>query len=793
MAKKTSSWSKYCRDNGYKNLGKGRAKISVGTGYDTRTIELRADGSIIDDRGVDIKVDPSLKKKFAEEYPDIIAEEFPVMPVPSGVKRPKFKPDSTVYEYRDKDGNLNLFVERFIKADGVKQCLPWVYYEADGWRCQDLPDGVPSPLYGNHHGRSRVMIHEGEKAVDAAIAACAANSTHPWAEFLRLFGHCTWKGGAIAGMPSRADWSELDDCKEVYFMPDNDYEGYAAAQIIRKRLRCESIYCIHWRNFPDQVPKKWDIADECPDIPVEVLQNHFSLFEPAVYTYYDDNGDAKTKLRPNFAKKFAYIHKTREMVELRNPNMYYDSKGFNSSFGELAPGIKNLFQLMCECPDLVRVSRPGYKPYMTVRDNRFIQPPRLGITTGGEESIVNMYRPTLLNEKDPSLAPRGTVDSIRPFLAYMNKTFPVPRERKTIIRWLCHNLTSTKPEDRALWAVLLVSTTEGTGKSTLGNLVRRLVGSHNVAKVNGALLNDKYTGWLENVQLVLVEELKESGAFKLTESLKDKITEPTIPIRRMNTDPYSSDNFMSLLASSNHLSALSLAKKDRRWFLPKVTEDLIPWNKFQAKKYLAMPRDEYDGAFFSALWEWFNSGGDSYLLYFLRRYGLKLHERQWGKLNNRAPLTEQKAKVIERSVMDWESLINEEISHEPMVCLQDLREWLREQNVRPPRAEVISEYLETIGLPRLFVVPDATSEQVRQGRVYLFKKPSGGWVVGHVHGQPGYSRSQWSHLKKDMKWLSDRYKGLAAEEARSGGAGSVGSSEQKGASAEYDGTVTDAF
>jgi len=770
MAKAMSSWAKYCRDNGYKNLGAGRAKVSTGTGYDTKTIELRMDGTIVDDRGDDVKIGPELQKRLQEEYSTIMAEEFPVMPAPSGVKRPKFRDNATIFEYRDKNGNLNMMVERFIKPDGVKQCLPWTYYESDGWRCQDLPDGMLSPLYGNHHGRSRVMIHEGEKAVDAAIAACGATSTHPWADFLRLFGHCTWKGGAIAGMPGKADWSELDECKEVYLMPDNDHEGYTAAQIIRKKLRCESIYCIHWRNFPDQVPKKWDIADECPNIPVEVLQNHFELYEPATFTFYDDDGNPKQKLRPNFAKKFAFIHATKELVELRNPRRYYDQKGFNSSFGDLAPGIKNLYQMMCESPDLVRVSRPGYKPYVTIRDNRFLQPNRLGTTTGGEESIVNMYRPTLLNERDTSLAPKGTVETLRPFLAYMNKTFPIPRERKTIIRWLCHNLTATTPEERALWAVLLVSTTEGTGKSTLGNLVRRLVGAHNVAKVNGALLNDKYTGWLENVQLVLVEELKESGAFKLTESLKDKITEPTIPIRRMNTDPYSSDNHMSLLASSNHLSALSLGRKDRRWFLPKVTEELIPWNKHQAKLYLAMPKDEYDGAFFSALWTWFNNGGDSYLLYLMRRYGLKLHQREWGKLNNRAPLTEQKAKVIERSVMDWESLINEEISHEPMVCLQDLREWLREQNIRPPRAEVIAEYLETIGLPRLFTDSSATSDQVRQGRVYLFKKPSGGWVVGHIHGNVTMDRGRWNYAKQNMNWLSDRYKGLAAQEVRQGSA-----------------------
>lgn len=769
------TWSEFCRHHGFKNLGGGRASISAG--YFPTIISLEPDGTLTGDGAPDIS--KAQKGAFADTYDLIIVERFPTMPVPQSAGRPPVKETAEyIFDYRDKNGLLNMVVERFIRPDGEKQCLPWFWYEDDGWKCQDAPRDFKTPLYGNHHGRSRVMIHEGEKAVDAAIRACSHNSTHPWADFLRLFGHCTWKGGAVSGAPRRANWRELDDVKEVYIMPDNDGEGYEAARMVANQLRSDSVYCIHWRSFNEKVPRKWDIADPCPDIPVEVVSKSFSLFETAVYSTYDDDGKIVKKLRDEFAKKFAYFASSSEIVELENPKYYLNEQRFNQSYGHLSEGVKNLARMMYESSHMVRVDRPGYRPEVRIQNEKYVPPERLGRSPSGTEAIVNMYRPPMIAERNPALAEGGTVTALRPFLTYMWKVFPIARERKILLRWICHNMTAPFPEDRALWAVLMVSQTEGTGKSTLGNIIGRLIGSHNVAKVNGAILNDKYTGWLENVQLVQVEELKESSAFRLTEGLKDKITEPTIPIRRMNTDPYSSDNFISLLGSSNHYSALSLARKDRRWFLPKVSEEVYPWNVKQARRYLALPNSEFGGEFFTALWKWINEGGDQYLLWYLRRYGLQLHAQNWGMKNNRAPITQQKEKVIERSASDWQILIDTELSGESYLCLQDVCQWLKESNLRVPRPEVIADHLESIGLIRMFREEGANSEAVQSGRVYLMKKASGGYVVGHVHGKNDAPRDRWSEIKPKVNWLSDRYKGLVASE---------------GAGPRAEGATTDAF
>lgn len=758
------SWANYCRQNGFKNIGKGQATRSEG--YSVFTLELNPDGTVSGDRAP--QPDDVMKVQLADAYEDIKKEVMPLMPVPVGAGLPPVGDRVgliSLHEYRDGDGQLLLCVERFMRPDGDKQCLPWFYFEGEGWVCRDAPEGYLSPLFGNHHNRSRVMIHEGEKAVEAAIKACSPDSDHPWADFLRMFGHCTWKGGAIMGAVGKSDWHELDRCEEVWIMPDNDKEGYEVAKKLRRRLRCDSVYCIHWRTFGDLVPKKWDIADPCPKIETSVLTEAFELYEQATETWFDDDGKPHERLRSEFAKKFSFIVKTGELVENRRPLNYYDGPLFNKAFARFSK-VKNLAELMYSSDDVHKYHRPGYNPGLSIGDwDEYIPPARFGRARSDGQSYINMYRPPLTTEMVPPRTARGAIDtvkSLRPFLAYAQKAFPIPRERKTLLRWLAHNMTVSSPEERVHWAVLLISQMEGTGKSTLGNLVRRLVGDHNVAKVEGSTLTDKFTSWLENIQLAIVEEIKEESAFRLSEGLKAKITEPTVSIRRMNTDVYDTDNFMSLLASSNHVSAISIGDKDRRWFMPKVTEQLLPWNVNTAKRYLAMPARDSDNSFFRALWKWFNGGGDRHMLYYMRRYGKKLQESGWAMLHDRPPETSVKQTVKSRSMGEWQNIINNELMDEEAVCLQDVCEWLKEQRVKCPRPDAVADYLESLGLRRMYKEEDSQDHHVRNGRVYLLKKQSSGYITGHVHGRdPEELRSEWPRRKRDFHWLSDRFQGLA--------------------------------
>lgn len=788
------AWANYCRHNGYKNIGKGRAVRTEG--YTVYTLELQKDGAVVGDGA--IQPDDVVRTQLRDAYDEILTEVMPVTPVPVGAGLPPIKqrPElRAVHQYKDADGNLLMCVERFTRPDGDKQCLPWFYFEGEGWVCRDAPDGYLSPLFGNHHNRDRVMIHEGEKAVEAAIAACAPNSKHPWAEFLRQFGHCTWRGGAIFGAIGKADWDEIKEATEIYLMPDNDRDGYEAAFRLRRRLRNDNIYCVHWRTFGDIVPKKWDIADAPPrGIDAAMLADSFELYESATFKKIDDAGKEMVLLRPEFAKKFSFIVKTGELVENKRPVIYYDGPLFNKAFGRFSD-VKDLATLMFNSNDVHKYTRPGYNPGFEIVAGEYRPPARHGRAKSDGSSYVNMYRPPVIREKASELVdPFGgrwfnTVKTLRPFIAYMNKVFPVPHERKTLVRWLCHNITAGSPEERVHWAVLMISQTEGTGKSTLGNLAKRLVGDHNVSKVEGSTLTDKFNSWMENIQLAIVEEIKEESAFRLTEGLKAKISEPTVGIRRMNTDNYDTDNFMSLLASSNHLSALSLSEKDRRWFAPKVTEDIIPRNVFQAKRYLAMPKNERDNSFFLALWDWFNAGGDAHLLWYLRRYGKTLHDRRWGQVNDRPPETEVKQQIKDRSRGEWQNLIENYLAEEQAVCLQDVCDWLKENGAKAPRVDTVADYLERMGLKRMYKDESANDPKVRAGRVYLLRKKAGGYVTGHVHGREvGEDRTEWNNRKVNFNWLSDKFQGLAISDRE---ASSKEAPKGKGKGAEA--PVTDAF
>jgi hypothetical protein len=775
------AWAKYCRDNGFKNLGGGKAQRAEG--YQVFVLELQPDGSVAGDRAP--QPDSVVRDQLRMAFDEIRSERIPLLPVPPGAGLPPIGQREgavALHEYRNAVGELMCCVERFIRPDGDKQCLPWFYYEGEGWVPRDAPDGFPTPLFGNHHNRSRVIIHEGEKAVEAAIKACDPSSGHPWSSFLRRFGHCTWKGGAIAGMVGRANWSEMRGVKEIFLMPDNDQLGYEAMLKVRRQLPCDSVYIVHWNGFEGIVPKKWDIADPCPAITEEDLESAFTLYEEATERRMNlQTGEVEVVVRDEFIKKFIYCVTTAELVERNRPRVRYTNITFNNRFGELAPGIRSLDKEFFRSPHLQKSDRFGYFPKVVIDElGQYRPPPRSVFSSETRESTINLYRPPAIKEREPAaIGPRWreTVWSLRPFLAYMSKMFPVPQERKIVMRWICHNLTVQKPMDRVPWAILLISEMEGTGKSTLGNLLRRILGSDNVSKVEGGTVSDKFTGWLEGIQLAIVEEIKEESAFKLTESLKAKISEPTVSIRRMQTDVYEADNFMSLLASSNHPGALSLSEKDRRWFVPRVTEDISPRNKWQARRYLRESPEGSNDEFFAALWDWFNAGGDRHLLWWFRRYGLALQERGWRRKYGRAPESDRKKDVQERSLLSWQRMIDLELAGEECVVREDVTAWIQEQGGRPPPPDALSSFLATLGFGRMYCEPGSANRRHKTGRTYLIPKPSGGYIEGFVYGKKELlvePASHWRGRGKVHPWLSDKFKGLSANRGIGGGSSSSG-------------------
>lgn len=126
----------------------------------------------------------------------------------------------------------------------------------------------------------------------------------------------------------------------------------------------------------------------------------------------------------------------------------------------------------------------------------------------------------------------------------------------------------------------VLSGTYGTGKSLISNaILKPLLGNKYVALKRNRELEDKFIGWLENSIVVAVDEAQVAGKEHketIHQELKNWITEPTVDIRRMNTDTYEVPSYVNFIFASNKRDPVQLDAKDRRFNFGDFQEDPLP-------------------------------------------------------------------------------------------------------------------------------------------------------------------------------------------------------------------------
>ncbi|MCA3609597.1 MAG: hypothetical protein IOC65_08635 [Methylobacterium sp.] len=132
------------------------------------------------------------------------------------------------------------------------------------------------------------------------------------------------------------------------------------------------------------------------------------------------------------------------------------------------------------------------------------------------------------------------------------------------------------------WAILLASNQQGVGKSTLGmDVLGPLVGETNVSVPSEAnVVDSSFNGWQANKRLAIVNEIYSGQSWKAYNKLKSSITDPKVTLNEKYIPAHSIANWIHIFACSNSDRALKLEDTDRRWFVPTVTEQKWPDEKF---------------------------------------------------------------------------------------------------------------------------------------------------------------------------------------------------------------------
>jgi hypothetical protein len=114
---------------------------------------------------------------------------------------------------------------------------------------------------------------------------------------------------------------------------------------------------------------------------------------------------------------------------------------------------------------------------------------------------------------------------------------------------------------------LITSEAKGIGKSTLGTVVRRLVGDQNSRVAQTKDLKSSFDGWLIGKLVVQVDEVYEAGNWDLSNKLKPLITEPTVSANIKYGPQLEIENYARFLMFSNHSAPLNIEEGDRRYFV----------------------------------------------------------------------------------------------------------------------------------------------------------------------------------------------------------------------------------
>jgi Family of unknown function (DUF5906) len=463
---------------------------------------------------------------------------------------------STYYEFYDRKDGLISFVQE--RPSGKKAYYPWTFFDDGKWRMMEPDKGLP---FWKPKAKSSpiIMVHEGAKAASFIQAMVdGGRSDHPWFEELKMYEHWGLIGGALA--PQRARYEELilESPNEVVYVCDNDFAGFSVLQEFSRHYGKSLkgiLFDKRWKNG-------WDMADDMPSVLFTKSGRYkgptlSSLMRPATRATekIPDASNPKkiiTVTRRDFREEWFHSVKPELFIHKDWPHVTHTMKEFNNWVRPFSDADDTARLLMADAAQKATVLKydPDKSPgiYSASIEGRFI----------------NTHVPSEIKSEKGDAAP---------FIEFMEHLIPEDNDRIELLRW-CATLIA-RPDVKMMYGVLLISEVQGVGKGTLGEkILAPLIGIHNVSYPSESeIVESNYNYWLAHRRLAVVHEIYAGHSAKAYNKLKSTITDRYITVSRKFIANYDVQNWIHIFACSNSMRAIKLSSDDRRWFVPKVTDE----------------------------------------------------------------------------------------------------------------------------------------------------------------------------------------------------------------------------
>jgi hypothetical protein len=167
--------------------------------------------------------------------------------------------------------------------------------------------------------------------------------------------------------------------------------------------------------------------------------------------------------------------------------------------------------------------------------------------------------------------------NVQPFLDQVSYLIPDPMECHLFLAALAWAI---KRRGKMMFAILLQGV-PGTGKSWVVSIIQMILGVLNCREVETEELMSSFNDWLDCVELVVVNEIRDPTADKreLMNKVKTLITQPTIRINAKHQKRYEMPTPYTFICMTNDQEPIYIDDDDRRWFVfkspavPKLEED----------------------------------------------------------------------------------------------------------------------------------------------------------------------------------------------------------------------------
>jgi hypothetical protein len=250
-------------------------------------------------------------------------------------------------------------------------------------------------------------------------------------------------------------------------------------------------------------------------------------------------------------KRYAYVEQTNEIFDLeRNEGASTDQfRKFHAAERGLGKNADEVF-----LSDLlaIKAHKRTYDPQ---------RPGSVLVHKADGNVLLNTYR-----------APdhgAGDIGDARNFFEHLEFLVPDQSEREVLVQWLAHLVQ--KPWVKLRYSVVLVGG-QGTGKSALISIMKKVLGDRNVNVAKGSSLLGRFNGHLAGGVLLFLEEVSVQGRMEAYEDVKTLITEEESSFERKCKDVENLPTPRGVLLLSNDQYALHLPDNDRRFFVIQSAE-----------------------------------------------------------------------------------------------------------------------------------------------------------------------------------------------------------------------------